>query len=114
MPRIDTFDITIITGERGRSTTPTWLINGFEVEFDNVEGGVGPGETFKATGNPYSFPHALLIRGPEKDSWDIAGATITYYPTDKSPYTVKLGAVTVDADADLNIWYEQPQPEYTV
>jgi hypothetical protein len=114
MPRLDTFDITIVTGERGRTTRPTWVINSFEVEFDDAEGGTGSGETFKATGNPGSFPHSLVLRGPESGPWDIANATVTYYPTGEDPYTIRLGAVTVDDDADLNIWYDRLLPSFDV
>jgi len=110
MPRLDTFEITIRTGERGRATTPTWAINGFDVEFEQTEGGAGPGEIFKASGNAGSFPHTLLLRGPDDGPWDIEEADITYYVNGELPYTVKLGAVTLDDDADLNIWYDRPQP----
>ncbi len=114
MPKLNTFDVVVKTGKSGRTTTPKWIINGFTVEFDQTSGGTGPGETFEATGNPGSFPHTLLLSGPEEGTWEIEEATVTYYPNGAQPYTVKLGAVSVDAESDLNIWYEQPQPVFDV
>ena len=65
-------------------------------------------------GGPGSFPHTLLIRGPESGAWDIEEARVTYYPNGGPPYTVRLATVTLDDDADLNIWYERPQKAFDV
>jgi len=109
MPRLETFTLTLKTGERGLDATPQYLINGFALDFDSVEGGTGPGETLKATGDPQSFPHSLVLRGPVGGPWDIESAEITYDVFQAEPYTIRLGSVTLDDESDLNIWYERPE-----
>lgn len=89
-------------------TMPKYAINGFPLDFDEAKGGVGPHETAELTGSPQSFPHSLVLIGPEEGAWDISGITATYNCAGSQPYTVRLGAVTVDDDADLNIWYQRP------
>lgn len=112
MPKLDTFQISVKTGARGVDALPRWIINGFSVDFEDVRGSTRPGDTFEATGSPGSFPHTLLLRGPDEGAWDIEETRITYYPNGEEPYTVRLGAVTLDTESDLNIWYERPQPVF--
>jgi hypothetical protein len=114
MSKLNTFDVVVKTGASGRTTAPKWVINGFPVDFDESKGGTGPGETFEATGNPGSFPHTLLLRGPDDGNWDIESVKVTYYPNGEEPYTVRLGAVTLDRESDLNIWHERPQRVFDV
>jgi hypothetical protein len=114
MPKLNTFDVVVKTGASGRTTAPKWVINGFPVDFDESKGGTGPGEMFEATGNPGSFPHTLLLQGPHEGTWDIESVKVTYYPNGEEPYTVRLGAVTLDHESDLNIWHERPQPVFDV
>jgi hypothetical protein len=114
MPKLNTFDVVVKTGATGRTTAPKWVINGFPVDFDESKGGTGPGETFEATGNPGSFPHTLLLQGPNEGNWDIESVKVTYFPNGEEPYTVRLGAVTLDHESDLNIWHERPQPVFDV
>ncbi len=114
MPKLNTFDVVIKTGARGPGHTPRWSINGFVVDFEQTRGGTAAGETFEGSAGPGSFPHTLLIRGPESGAWDIEEARVTYYPNGGPPYTVRLATVTLDDDADLNIWYERPQKAFDV
>lgn len=114
MPRLNTFDVSIKTGERGPGAAPKWIINGFVVDFDECKGGTGPGEVFEGVGNPGSFPHTLLIRGPENGDWDIEEVKVTYYAQGEEPYSVRLGPVSLNSESDLNIWYERPQPVFDV
>lgn len=114
MPRLETFDIVVRTGKSGRTTPPKWVINGFPVDFENAKGGTGPGDVFEATGSPGSFPHTLLLRGPDEGTWDLEEVKVTYYPQGEPPYTVRLGAASLDAASDLNIWHERPQPVFDV
>lgn len=114
MPRLDTFTLEVTTGDRPGPEKPLFTINGFPLEFETVEGGTGAGETLKATGEPHSFPHALTLRGPEEGPWDIAGVVATYHVAGEEPYTVHLGAVTLDGESDLNIWHERPAPTFDV
>jgi hypothetical protein len=95
-------------GEHGLNGTPLYSINGFEIEFDELTGGTGPGERLVAVGYPQSFPHNLVLLGPEQGVWDIAGIMATYEVAGEPPYTVHLGAVTLDEQSNLNLWYERP------
>ncbi len=68
----------------------------------------GAGETAEVQGSPQSFPHALLLGGPEEGAWEIEGIEATYHCQAEEPYTVRLGAVTLDHRSDLNIWHPRP------
>ena len=113
MPKLERFTIEIKTGERGGPENLQYLINGFPLDFDETEGGTGRGDTLTASGSPQSFPHALLLRGPEEGSWDIESVHLSYECGDDD-YTVNLGAVVLDSESDLNIWHEAPMPTFDV
>ncbi len=114
MPRLETFDITIRTGERGLDGTPRFSINGFPLEFDTTDGSATPGGVLEATGNPGSYPHSLVLVGPEASPWDIEEVEITYYMEGSEPYTVYLGPITLETDADLSLLYDQPLQTFDV
>jgi hypothetical protein len=109
MPRLESFKLKIKTGERGFAGTPAYTINGFPQDFDSVEGGTGPGETAVLVGSPQSFPHLLLLSGPQEGAWDIDGIQAEYQCAGEDPYTVRLGGVSLDDQSDLNIWHPRPQ-----
>jgi hypothetical protein len=110
MPRLDTFKIRVKTGAKGIDHPPHFIINGFPLEFEEISGGTGPGETFEATGAPGSFPHSLLLQGPEHGEWEIESLEVTYFNMNEDPYTIRFGAVTLDAESDVNIYHERPAP----
>ncbi len=114
MPRLQCFDMTVKTGERSCDRTPGFVINGFELEFDNVEGGTEPGDTLTCKGSPDSFPHSLHLTGPEEGTWDISELSITYYPYGEEPYTLRFAPVSIDSDSDLNIWHQKPAAAWDV
>lgn len=114
MPRLETFDIRIHTGARGNAGTPHYIINGFPIEFESHSGSTEPGCEFEAHGNPGSYPHSLLLSGPESGSWDIEQVTITYHHHLEEPYTVRLGQCTLDDDSDLSIYHPRPLPVFSV
>jgi hypothetical protein len=87
---------------------PRYSINGFKLDFDELNGGTGPGETLEALGRPESFPHSLHLTGPQNGTWEIEGIEATYECMGLEPYTVRLGAITLDDESDLNIWHERP------
>ncbi len=109
MPKLITFTLKIRTGEHGLDHSPQYAINGFGLGFDEVKGGTGPGEAAELTGNPESFPHSLLLAGPERGQWDIADIEVTYHCAGEPAYSVRLGKVTLDDHSDLNIWYARPE-----
>ena len=110
MPRLDTFTIQLKTGESPLKGPLKFIINGFPLEFEEVSGGTGSGETLEAKGAPGSFPHALLLHGPEEGDWEIEEFSVTYHPMGEEPYRIRFGGVTVDSSSDLNIWAERPLP----
>ncbi|MCH7958692.1 MAG: helicase [Candidatus Hydrogenedentes bacterium] len=114
MPKLNSFTIEIQTGETEGPERLQYSINGFPLDFDEMEGGSGAGETLTATGAPQSFPHTLLLRGPEQGRWDIQSVRLTFECDGDEPYTIQLGAVTLDSESDLNIWHEPPMPVFDV
>jgi hypothetical protein len=116
MPKLDSFTLEIKTGERRGPEKPIFNINGFPLEFEEMTGGTGAGETLKATGSVFSFPHALALIGPSEGSapWDIESVRATYQCANVEPYTVHMGAATLDDESNLNIWHEPPPPTFDV
>ena len=108
MPRLESFTMKVSTGERGLAELPKYAINGFPLEFDEVKGGFGPGESAETLASPQSFPHSLVLVGPEEGAWDVREILITYHCAGAQPYSVRLGAVTLEDDTDLNIWHQRP------
>lgn len=114
MPRLEQITLTIRTGEHGRTEPPRYEINGFQVNFDELDGGADAKQTLTAVGRPRSFPHALTLVGPEEGRWDIEGIEAVYECGGLEPYTVRMGAVTLDGETSLNIWHEPPLPTLDV
>ena len=114
MPRLQNFEVKIETGDQAMAAAPSFVINGFTLPFDSVEGGVGTGETFVATGRPDSFPHSLHLTGPDESPWDIASLSITYFPYGEEPYSLRFAPLTLDSESDLDIWQTRPEPVFDV
>jgi len=108
MPRLETIEVAIETGKRALDGVPAYAINGHELEFDEVSGGKGPGESMRLVGSPRSFPHSLTLTGPDSGCWDIEKIEATFHVSGGDPYTVCLGAVTLDEETCLNLWYDRP------
>lgn len=116
MPKLNQFSIEVKTGNNPGPESPQFAINGFPLEFDELEGSAEAGATMKATGFPNSFPHTLVLKGPERGApdWDIESAIVEYECERMEPYQVRLGAITLDDNDDLNIWHEPPLPTFDV
>lgn len=114
MPKLSSFYVEITTGEHGRDSVPEFAINGFPLDFDDIDGACTPGAVFKATGNPDSFPHALHLIGPSEGVWDIDAIKITYFPQGETPYSMVFGPVRLDDNSNLNIWKRRPLPAFDV
>ncbi|PCJ61198.1 MAG: helicase [Candidatus Hydrogenedentota bacterium] len=116
MPKLDTFTLEIKTGAKPGPEVPHFEINGFPLEFDEREGTTEAGGTIVLKGFPHSFPHSLALTGPEegKESWEIASILATYECGAMEPYEIRMGAVTLGDDNDLNIWHEPPLPTFDV
>lgn len=114
MPRLQSFEVKVVTGANGLSGAPQYSINGFTLDFDEAKGGCGPNETLEAVGMPDSYPHSLVLRGPESGVWSIDGLTVTYNLAGETPYTLRFGPVELDNESDLNIWQPRPAPAFDV
>lgn len=116
MPKLDSFTLEIKTGARRGPEKPIFNINGFPLEFEEMNGSTGAGETLKATGSVFSFPHALALIGPSEGNppWDIESVRATYQCANMEPYIVHMGAATLDDESNLNIWHEPPPPTFDV
>ncbi len=114
MPKLSSFYVEIKTGENGRDDQPTFVINGFELPFDQPEGSCGPGETFTATGNPASFAHSLHLIGPKDGDWDVDELKITYFGEGDEPYSFRFKPFTLTSDTNANIWRAKPAPAFDV
>ncbi|MFP6582023.1 MAG: helicase [Candidatus Hydrogenedentota bacterium] len=116
MPKLNQFILEVTTGTNPGPEHPKFSINGFPLEFDECEGSTEAGATLKAVGCPNSFPHSLVLKGPEEGqpNWDIEGVVATYECNLMEPYVVRMGAITLDDESDLNIWHEPPLPTFDV
>lgn len=108
MAKLEKLELTILTGERSLDRDPVYAINGYELDFEEVSGGRGSRETMKLVGSPKSFPHSLTLTGPVDGYWDIETIEVTYHVSDGGPYKVRLGAVTLDRETSLDLWYDRP------
>ena len=107
MPILETIELKITTGARGITQIPGYAINSHDIAFDTIDGSCGSGETVRVSGSPRSFPHSLTLTGPDEGYWDIAQIEATFH-VGTTPYTVFLGAVTLDSETKLNLWYDRP------
>lgn len=114
MPKLDYFAIRIKTGESGQEQLPKFSINGFELEFEDVKGSIASGDVFEAIGSPGSFPHSMLLIGPDCGTWDIEEMEIAYFLVGEPPYTLRFAGLTLDDTSDLSIWHPQPDIEFEV
>ncbi|WP_437967075.1 NifU family protein [Sorangium sp. So ce260] len=108
--RLRSLSFRIQTGARGIAEVPRFEINGFTLPLSGVQGGCGAGETLTGTGRAESFPHSLLLCGPEAGAWDIDGLDITYALDGDGERRIRLGAVSLEPGSDLDLWYE-PAPD---
>ena len=108
MPRLETFELQRHTGGQGLRETPQYSINGFTLAFDEIDGSNDAGQTLRAKAAPQSYPHSLVLVGPEEGAWEIEGITATYHCAGEEPYVLRFGPVMLDDHSDLNIWHERP------
>ncbi len=116
MPKLSQFKLEVKTGTKPGPESPQFSINGFPLEFEETEGSTEAGATLTAIGSPNSFPHSLVLIGPEHGAgdWEIEFVQATYECDNMEPYVVRMGATTLDDNANLNIWQEPPLPTFDV
>lgn len=115
MKRLEDFMIKIRTGPRGRDTVPRVCINDSDCyELENVEGSTMSGGILQGAYSPHKVIHRFVLEGPDRGCWDLEEAEVTLNVRNREPYSVRLGAVTLDAQSDLNLWYESPEDTFDV
>ncbi len=114
MPRLNTFKVTIETGDRGTSGPVQFSFNNHTLPFANVQGGTKAGETFEGDFEVNSFPHSLTLVGPEQGEWQLNKITVDYNCENLPPYSVTFDALALDATNQVNIWQDPPLPSFEV
>lgn len=114
MPRLNTFQVTIETGDSGTQGPVKFSINNHQLPLENTRGGVGPGETFQGGFEVNSFAHSLTLVGPQQGRWDIQSLKVDYACENTEPYSVRFGPVTLDETTEVNIWQDPPLPTFDV
>ncbi len=114
MPRLNTFKVTVETGDTGTPGPVKFSINNHTLPFEDTQGGTAPGETFEGRFEVNSYAHSLTLVGPEEGRWDIRRITVDYDCDHTEPYTVNFGAVTLDDTNQVNIWQDPPLPAFEV
>ena len=114
MPKLNQFQIKIKTGETGLDESVRFAINGFQIPFENVTGGTGPGQTFEAGFEVNSHPHSLTLVGPDKGKWNIKQISLKFDVEGVESYPITFGEMTLDETTEANILYDPPLPTFDV
>lgn len=114
MPRLNTFKVTVETGDQGTPGPVQFCFNNHTLPFANVKGGTAAGETFEGDFEVNSFPHSLTLVGPEKGEWKLNKITVDYNCENLPPYSVTFDALTLDETNQANIWQDPPLPSFEV
>ncbi len=113
MPRISSLQVEIVTADAGTESPVMVVFNNHPMPFPQYRGGTAAGETFEGRFSPNSFAHSVAIEGPAEGQWAIERLSVTYEGAGE-PWTVRFGAVTLDAETALDIWQEPPLPTFDV
>ncbi|HIE42345.1 MAG TPA: helicase [Nitrospinaceae bacterium] len=114
MPRVNTFKVTVQTGQQGMSENVHFNFNNHKMLFEDVIGSAESGKTFEGSFSVNSFAHSLTLVGPESGKWEIEKISIEYDCESEKPYTVHFGRVTLDETTEVNIWQDPPVPAFDV
>ena len=114
MPKLNTFKIKIDTGEMGTELPVSFNVNNHKITFEDMEGGVGPGQTFESGYEIRSFAHSLTLVGPEQGKWKIDCIRMDFDCENTKPYSILLGPVELDESTEVNIWRDPPLPTWDV
>jgi hypothetical protein len=114
MPKVNTFKVTVQTGQQGMSENVHFNFNNHKMPFEDVIGSAESGKTFEGSFSVNSFAHSLTLVGPESGKWEIEKISIEYDCESEKPYTVHFGRVTLDETTEVNIWQDSPVPAFDV
>ncbi len=114
MPKLNSFNIKIVTGDQGMDEPVQFSINSHMVPFENVQGGTGAGQTFEGDFEVNSFAHSLALVGPKKGAWNIREMEVAFNSENTEPYSVRYGEVTLDETNEVNLWQDPPLKTFDV
>ena len=114
MPKLNTFKLTIETGEVGHEEPVKFSVNNHRLPLEDVTGSAKPGDTFEGGFVVNSFAHSMTLMGPEQGQWKIKSIKVDYVCENTEPYSVTFGEVTLDETNEVNIWRDPPLPTYDV
>ncbi len=114
MPRVNTFQVEILTGADGAPGPVKFDFNGHTMEFGNVQGSTAPGDTFRGSFDARSFAHSVALVGPSEGKWRIEKLVVTYHSDGGDPYTVTFSELELDDSMALDIWRDRPLPTFDV
>lgn len=114
MPRMNNFEVEIVTGAAGAAGPVKFDFNGHTMEFPKPTGGTGPGETFRGSFDARSFAHSVALVGPAEGRWQIARLAITYSCDNAAPYVVTFENLELDDSVALDIWRPPPLATFDV
>ena len=114
MPKLNRFKILIETGTSGGESPVHFTINNHKLPLEEVQGGVGPGETLTGGYEVGSFAHSLTLVGPASGHWNIGKIKMDYECEGVPPYSVTFDEVTLDGTTEVNIWHDPPLSTWDV
>lgn len=114
MPKLNRFNIKIVTGDSGMDEPVNFSINSHVVPFENIQGGTGAGQTFEADFEINSFAHSLTLVGPKKGEWNIREMEVGLKSENTELYSVRYGEVTLDGTTEVNLWQDPPLKTFDV
>jgi hypothetical protein len=114
MPRINTIEIEVKTGESGHDGPVYMTFNGHTLPLELTRGSAAAGDILVGALNPSSVAHSVALDGPGEGYWQIERMTVTYHPTGEAPYSLSFGAVTLDETNAVNIYRPRPPEAFDV
>ena len=114
MPKVNSFKVKVQSGQQGMSEPVHFNFNNHKLVSENATGSAESGKVFEGSFEVNSFAHSLTLVGPESGKWDIETISIDYDCENEQPYTVNLGAVTLDETTEVNMWQDLPVPSFDV
>ncbi len=88
--------------------------NSHKLEFNDTEGGTGPGEILRGEFAPGSYVHSLHLLGPEAGEWAIDSFSVELACMGSDPYEMNYGAVVLNDANKVNLWRAKPLPVFDV
>ena len=114
MPKVNSFKVSIQTGNNGIAEPVLFNFNSHKMPFNNIEGSVESGQSFSGDFDVQSFCHSLTLVGPDSGTWDIESISVEFVCDGEQPYSVNYGAVILDETTEVNLWRGPPAKSFVV